>query len=248
MSGQTLVGTSGYNYRHWGDGLFYPHKMSQKEWLEYYARNFRSVELNVTFYRLPQKKTFESWYKKTDREFVFAIKGSRYITHMKKLNDCKEPLTAFFQNAKGLKEKLGIILWQLPSSYHLNRKRIVDFCRLLREDKEAKKHRYAFEFRHESWFCPEVYDVLREYDISLCIAHSSRWICNETITANYIYLRFHGGGALYGSNYSDDELKEWAFKVKQWLNDGKDIYAYFNNDAQGYAVFNALEFRELLES
>lgn len=247
MSGQILVGTSGYNYRHWGGGLFYPRKIPQREWLEYYARNFRSVELNVTFYRLPHKNIFEGWYNRTDKGFVFAIKGSRYITHIKKLNDCKEPLAVFFQNARGLKEKLSIILWQLPPNYHLNTERIENFCRLLREVEVAKKCRHTFEFRHESWFCPEVYNVLKEYDISICIAHSSRWPYREIITANYIYLRFHGGETLYGSKYTDEELKQWASKAKQWADDNRDVYAYFNNDAQGYAVFNALKFRELLE-
>ncbi len=247
MSSQVSIGTSGYSYKHWGNGVFYPPKVPQRKWLEHYAKNFNSVELNVSFYRLPKRQTFESWYDRTPEEFVVAVKGNRFITHVKKLHDCQDPLDIFFKNASGLKEKLGIVLWQLPPNLHLNGERLEEFCKLLARDKTARKSRHAFEFRHQSWLCSEVYELLKEFNFSLCIAHSTRWPYEELIVADYVYLRFHGGETLYGSNYSDGELQGWASKARVWLDDKKDIYAYFNNDAYGYAVFNALKLRKLLE-
>ncbi len=246
MKGKVFVGTSGYNYPHWGGGVFYPTNLPQKNWLEYYAKYFDTVELNVTFYRLPKKETFEGWYRRTPPHFIFAVKGSRFITHVKRLSDCEEPLKLFFNRANGLKEKLGVVLWQLPPGLHLNLMRLENFCRLLREKKYSKNVRHAFEFRHQSWFCSTVYQLLEKEGFSLCIAHSNRWPSEEALTANFVYLRFHGGLVLYGSNYSYQELQEWADKAKSWLIGKRDIFAYFNNDAYGYALKNAIEFRQLL--
>lgn len=247
MLSKIFVGTSGYNYKHWGNDVFYPRELSQTRWLGHYATTFRSVELNVSFYRLPKKQAFEDWFIKTPKDFVFAAKGNRFITHMKKLKECEEPLNSFFENASGLREKLGVVLWQLPPNLHLNKERLQSFCALLVENKIARKSRHAFEFRHESWFCEEVYVLLKKFNFSLCIAHSMRWPHQDIVTADYVYLRFHGGEILYGSNYSDGELEGWASKTRAWSSGGKDIYAYFNNDAYGYAISNALKFRELLE-
>lgn len=248
-SSRTLVGTSGYSYKHWAGDIFYPSGLPQTKWLEYYARSFDSVEINVSFYHLPKKQTFESWYAKTPKDFMFAVKGSRYITHMKKLENCEESVEFFFQNTCGLKEKLGVVLWQLPPSFHLNPQRLEGFCNLLRGNTVARKSRQAFEFRHQSWFCREVYALLRDFNYSLCIAHSIRWPSQATVTAaDYAYLRFHGGETFDDSNYSDEELQVWASKARAWRSEGRDIYSYFNNDAYGYAITNALRFRELLES
>jgi uncharacterized protein YecE (DUF72 family) len=155
-------------------------------------------------------------------------------------------LKLFFENASALEKKLGIVLWQLPPNLHVNREKLEGFCELLAQNKIAKNTRHAFEFRHKTWFCKEIYEILRKYKFSLCVAHSNRWPYEEVGTADYVYLRFHGGEILYGSNYSDEELEGWAEKAKDWLSEGRDIYAYFNNDAYGYAVYNALKFRELL--
>ncbi len=248
MAGRVIVGTSGYNYRHWSDGVFYPAGVPQRRWLEYYAQFFKTVELNVTFYRLPQKTTFEGWYKRTSSDFTFAVKGSRFITHVKKLKDCEEPLKIFFDNASKLKEKMGVVLWQLPPNLKANVQKLNNFSSLLVKSAFSKRTRHVFEFRHKTWFCEEVYDLLRRHNFSLCIAHSDRWPCVQEVTTDFIYLRFHGGQILYGSDYSDEELSEWTSKGKSWLSQGKDIYAYFNNDAYGFAVKNALTFRDLLLS
>ncbi len=244
---KVFIGTSGYNYKHWGGGVFYPENLPSTQWLNHYTAHFKTVELNVTFYRLPGRKTFAGWHRQTPAGFSFAIKGNRFITHLKKLKDSKDSLRIFFRNASALKEKLSVVLWQLPANFHLNLERLDEFSTLLTKNPLGKKVRQAFEFRHLSWFCPEVYSILRKHNFSLCLAHSSRWPMVEIAAADFVYLRFHGGAVLYGSNYSEKELKEWAVKAKGFLEEGKDIYAYFNNDTSGYAVKNAKRFRELLE-
>lgn len=246
MAGRVLIGTSGYSYLHWWNGVFYPLDVPQRRWLEFYAQSFDTVELNVSFYRLPKREAFESWHDRTPENFVFAIKGSRFITHVKKLKNCQEPLALFFDHADGLKEKLKVVLWQLPARLHVDTERLKDFCNMLKESETPPNTRHAFEFRHESWFDDSVYDILKKYNFSLCVAHSNRWPCEEVTTTDLVYLRFHGGEILYGSNYAEEELQEWAGKARKWLEEGRDIYAYFNNDAYGYAVFNAGRFRELI--
>jgi len=245
MAAQCYIGTSGYAYLHWGDGVFYPQELPQKQWLEYYARHLPSVELNVTFYRLPDRSVFRSWRERTPLSFTFAIKGSRYITHIKRLKDCREPLARFMRHASALKEKLHVVLWQLHPRMAADKDRLAAFCDLLGASAAAKRVRHAFEFRHESWFCEEVYKLLRAHDHALCIAHSPHWPRREIATADFVYLRFHGGERLYSSNYSEGELKEWASKARAWLRQGNDVYAYFNNDAQGFALENALRLCEL---
>jgi len=240
---KTYIGTSGYNYLHWSDGVFYPEGLSQNKWLEYYCQFFNSVELNVSFYRLPSEKTFENWYKRTPKDFYFVIKGSRFITHVKKLSDCKEPLKLFLENSSNLKEKLFCILWQLPPRLKKDLVKLENFLKLL--EGSAKTTRQAFEFRNMSWFDKETYEVLKKYRICLCIAHSHHWPCVKEITSDFLYLRFHGGEVLYGSNYSEEELGEWVDFTKSTKI--KEIFAFFNNDAYGFAVKNALRFRELLE-
>jgi len=234
-----FIGTSGWNYPHWRD-VFYPKELSQSSWLQHYTKFFNCVELNVTFYRLVQMKTFQNWYERTPEHFYFVVKGSRFITHIKKIKGIGESLKLFIDNAIELKGKLAAILWQFPPSFKKDLDRLESFLKLLKKT----KLRQAFEFRNENWFDKEVYALLKEYNACLCVAHSSRFPCVKEVTADFLYLRFHGGGSLYSSNYSDKELKEWAAFAKKFPN--KDIFAFFNNDAYGYAVKNALRFRELL--
>lgn len=236
---QLFIGTSGWNYPHW-QGVFYPKELRQSEWLKYYTGFFNCVELNVTFYRLVEKKTFQNWYKNTPKDFYFVAKGSRFITHIKKIGNVGESVKLFINNAKGLKEKLAAILWQLPPSLKKDLKRLESFLKLLKET----KFRQVLEFRNDTWFDKEVYRLLKEYNACLCIAHSGRFPCAKEVTSDFIYLRFHGGGQLYGSNYSDKELKEWAVFTRNFPQ--SDIFAFFNNDAYGYALKNALRFKELL--
>lgn len=242
------IGTSGYSYPHWR-GIFYPQDLSESKWLEYYSKFFSTVELNVTFYRLPQESAFLSWYKRTHEDFLFAVKGSRFITHVKKLKDVKESLKLFFSRAKILKEKLGVVLWQFPESFQYqvsSVKKLEDFLKTLSHVTKSMSLRHAFEFRHESWFYEEIYDLLRKYNSALVIADSNRWPQTEEITADFIYIRFHGGKSLYSSEYSKKELESWAKKIKKWVLK-RNVFIYFNNDAYGFAVKNAEQLKRILE-
>ncbi|MFC1767844.1 DUF72 domain-containing protein [Candidatus Margulisiibacteriota bacterium] len=240
------IGTSGYNYDHWKEN-FYPKGLPQNKWLEYYQTLFSTVELNVTFYRLPQKKVFESWKKRTKKGFAFSLKGSRYITHIKRLKDPKRSLRIFFEQSKPLKSKTKVVLWQLPPNYKKDIKRLGTF---LKELKKYKGYRNAFEFRNETWFYDEVYNLLKKHKATLCFADWPKLDYPDPTIFDYIYVRRHGPhvGALYTANYSNKDLKEDAKNIKKWLKAGKDIYFYFNNDAVGYAVKNALVLKKLTGS
>jgi len=241
-----LIGTSGYNYPHWWNGVFYPSDLPQRKWLEFYAGHFDTVELNVSFYRLPKKEVFEGWYKRTPKKFYFAVKGSRYITHIKRLKDCREPLTLLSENASPLKEKFGVVLWQLPPRFKFQKDRLEAFCVLLSTLPRAKRIRHTFEFRDESWLCEEAFRILEEFSFAFCIAHGSGLPFVDRVTSDFVYLRLHGGEVLYGSNYSDKELKRWAEKIEGWTEKGKDVFVYFNNDAYGFAIKNALTLKKIL--
>jgi len=245
-----FIGTSGYNYSHWKEGVFYPPGLKEKDFFKFYQKVFNSVELNVTFYRLPSKKVFESWFKNSDEDFCFVIKGPRLITHLKRLKNCSDSLQIFLDNCSALKYKLKCVLWQFPASFKENASLLKEFIKDLLKHRFFKKIDHSFEFRHPSWFKEDVYKILRDNNLNLCIAHSKQWPCKEVITSHFLYLRFHGGQILYGSNYSIKELKEWAKKTLYWIDKHKIkyVYAFFNNDAYGFAPKNALKFKELLEN
>jgi len=237
-----FIGTSGYSYPHWRK-VFYPDGLPQSGWLEYYAEHFTTVELNNTFYHLPGKQNFESWRKRAPKDFTFAVKASRFITHVKKLKDPKPPLRLFMSRAKGLKTKLGPILYQLPPKFKCNLPRLRKFAEAL-----PKGYVHVFEFRDPSWLNEDVYDVLRKNKLGFCIYSMPGSKCPDVVTSNVVYIRMHGGSVLYGSNYSGSELKALAKKVRGFLKKGLKAYVYFNNDARGYAVNNALSLKRLLKS
>lgn len=228
------IGTSGWSYSHWGKGIFYPEDLPKRQQLEYYSQMFNSVELNASFYHLPLTQTFKNWYQRTPKDFLFAVKASRYITHIKKLEG--SGWSRFIIRAKYLQEKLGVILFQLPPSWKSDSQRLEKFI-----SKLSAQYKYVFEFRHNSWFCEEIYHILEKHNIGLCIADSPHFPFREKITSGFVYLRFHGARSLYSSRYSKAELQKWAKKIKIWASQGLDIYAYFNNDAQGFAIENARE-------
>lgn len=247
------IGTSGYLYNHWY-GVFYPEGLTKNEWLEYYTRFFDTVELNVTFYRLPQETAFKNWHKRTPKDFLFTIKGWRFITHIKKLGDIKEALGLFFARAKILKEKLATVLWQFPPNFKADPQKLENFCKLI------KKYnvRQSFEFRDESWFCEDIYQILEKHNYALVICDypfelvtnkikkTKRRLIKVPETADFIYLRRHGATALYSSNYSNNQLKEDADQIKKWLKEKRDVYVYFNNDAHGFAVKNAQTLKKMV--
>lgn len=233
-----FVGTSGFSYSHWEKDVFYPRDLPKANQLEYFAEHFDSVELNNPFYRLPQAKTFLNWQKRVPQGFVFAVKVSRYITHVKKLKQCGDSWRMFLKRALNLGPKLGPFLFQFPPNWKENLDRFNDFVKII--EKGNPKLKFAFEFRHPSWFSPKIYQFFRKHrNLSFCLIDSPDWPTIEEITGDFVYIRMHGRKILYGSNYSKKELEQLAKKIKKYLNQDLDVYCYFNNDASGFAVKNA---------
>jgi uncharacterized protein YecE (DUF72 family) len=222
------IGTSGFSYPHWR-GNFYPQDLPQSEWFLYYTKYFDTVEINTTFYRQIKKETFINWRKIAGDNFVFALKGNRFITHIKKLKNCQKDVGRFFEAVEG-----DVILWQLPPGMRCDLKRLEEFLKIL-----PQSFRQAFEFRNQTWLNLGVYKLLRKYKVAVVFQDYPDWPMTEKVTASFIYLRFHGRTGLYSSCYTKKELLVWAQKIKDWLKQGRDVYAYFNNDALGYAIENA---------
>lgn len=236
--GEIHVGTSGFSYRHW-QGVLYPDTLSSRRWLEYYAGAFATVELNVTFYRMPGERAVLGWGERVPAGFIFAVKLSRYITHVKRLHDADESLALFLSRVRLLGNHLGPILIQLPPQHHQDNDLLDAF--LTRCDPAC---RWAVEFRHESWLQETTYQVLARHGVALCI-HDILPDHPRKITAPFSYLRFHGVDERYSGNYPDDCLRDWAAQIHAW-QPYIDIYAYFNNDAHGYAVANARTLRQYI--
>jgi len=246
MAGIAFVGTSGWNYKHWSGGVFYPKGMKPSNWLTHYSQSFDSVEINNTFYHLPARKIFEEWHKTTPNKFIFAVKASRFITHMKKLTSPEEHVTLFLENVRGLGEKLGVVLFQLPPYWKFNRERLEGLFDFLSRQKIIPRLRSALEVRHESWHGEACFEILRKYNISLALADWPGYITHGPLTADFVFIRRHGLESLYSSSYPDSYLRHLAHQLQAWLKSGKDVYIYFNNDAYGYAVKNALRLKEFL--
>jgi uncharacterized protein YecE (DUF72 family) len=238
--GTIHIGTSGWNYRHWF-GRFYPEHLPQSELLSFYAKYFDTVEINNSFYHLPKIKTFNSWRETVPRNFVFALKASRFITHMKKLKAPKTSSKKLFNRMKRLEETLGPILFQLPPGWTRNDKRLAKFLASL-----PATHQYVFEFRDPSWLTEEIYDLLKQHNTAFCIHDFRGERTPREITADFTYVRMHGPRkAAYSGSYPPRVLKEWAKQIHEWQSKLRDIYVYFNNDAEGNAIKNALKLREL---
>src|SRR5262245_58351945 len=205
--------------------MFYPPDLPASEHLPFYAEHFPSVEINYSYYQLPPRSTFTSWRQRTPRDFVFAVKGSRYLTHMKKLKDPEEPLERLLHNAGGLGEKLGPVLFQFPRQWKLNVDRLDAFLEALTT---YKRQRFTFEFRHLSWLVEDVYTRLRAHNAALCLPIGWGIPLDVQVTADWTYLRFHGGER--GIAFSDGELRPWAKRIRDWLDQGIASYSYFNND------------------
>ena len=236
------IGTSGWHYKHW-KGTFYPKELKQNQHFPYYLQNFKTVEINNSFYRLPTPETFINWKNLVPDDFIFAVKASRYITHMKKLNDPVESTESFFTNVNHLGEKLGPILFQLPPFWPLNYNRLEEFLKHL-----PGTYRYTFEFRNTTWYNDRVYEVLNKYNIAFCIYEIDKHLSPINVTADFVYVRLHGPEGKYAGSYSDQTLTEWAKRCDQWAQDGKEVFVYFDNDQLGYAAFNAKRLSELVQN
>jgi len=230
------IGCSGWNYEHWRKGVFYPPRLPPRRWLEFYAQHFDTVEVNSTFYRLPRENAVPNWARESPPGFLFAVKMSRYVTHIKRLRDLPPSLELFYSRIRPLvgSPKLGPMLWQLPGTFQRDDERLADALGLL------PPGRHCFEFRHASWFADEVYELLRSHGVALVIGDTpQRPFQTHELTADWTFIRFHHGTRGRGSNYSERELDEWAQRIEAWAA-CVDVYAYFNNDWNGYAVRNGL--------
>ena len=242
-----LIGTSGWTYPSWR-GPFYPEDLPSRRYLEYYAREFPTAEVNYSFYHLPRPQTYANWAKQVPDSFVFALKASRLITHTKRLLEIEEAWHTFVERALALGPHLGPILLQFPASFQRERSRLKRFLEMAQDvTADAPSLRLVFEFRHDSWFVEEIYRLLKCYGAALCIADSPDYPRRDVLTTDFAYYRFHGRTQLFASRYTKAELTQEVRRMKQYLRDGIDVYVYFNNDARGHAVKNARTLRTLLE-
>ena len=235
------VGCSGWTYAHWR-GVVYPNGLPQRRWLEHYATLFDTVEVNATFYRLPSRDTVAAWVETVPERFVFVVKASRYLTHVRRLRDPGRGVERFYASIEPLvsSPKLGPVLWQLPETFHR------DDERLARALDRLPPGRHAFEFRHPSWFEPEVYSLLRERRAALVIGdHPERPFQAHELTADWTYVRFHHGSRGRRGNYSERELEGWARRIRAWRRRA-EVFAYFNNDWEGFAVANARKLSQMV--
>lgn len=250
--GRLFIGTSGWAYP-WEN--FYPADLASRDYLKYYSRHFPTTEVNYSFYRLPKPTTYDQWAVATPENFILALKLSRFITHIKRLKGIRQPLTKFLENARPLGRKLGPILVQLPPSFRVNPPLLETFLRVSRavEKKLRLALRWAFEFRHRTWFAPsaeraKALAALKRHQAAFVFGHSSRYPYpeDEPVTADFVYLRFHGPDSLFSSKYGPRRIKPWVSKIRRWLKGGHDVYAYFNNDFSGLAVDDARTLQRLV--
>jgi uncharacterized protein YecE (DUF72 family) len=230
------IGCSGWNYAHWRDGVFYPPRLPPRRWLEFYAQRFDTVEVNATFYRLPRPAAVATWVATSPPDFLFAVKMSRYVTHVQRLRELGPSMELFYERLDPLARspKLGPVLWQLPGTFRRDDDRLGEALALL------PPGRHCFEFRHASWFAADVLDLLRSHGVALVIGDTpERPFQTHDLTADWTFVRFHRGSRGRGGNYSGRELEEWARRIEAW-RPAAEVFAYFNNDWQGFAPRNAL--------
>ncbi len=233
------IGTSGWHYAHW-IGVFYPPGIRKSGWLRHYAAHLNTVELNNSFYRLPARETFASWREQTPDGFVFAVKASRFITHVKKLRGSPQTVPRFLERASALEEKLGIVLYQLPPGWKFDAGRLEEFLRAL-----PAGHRSVFEFRNPSWFNDWAYELLKTFGVAFCIHDAEGTATPMIITGDRVYVRLHGATGMYRGSYTEEQLQAWADRIGDWENRAREVFFYFNNDWEGFAIRNAIRLREI---
>lgn len=239
--GEVRIGTSGWAYKDW-NGPFYPDEVKAKDRLSYISRRFPTLEINASFYRMPTDKAVAGWREQTPDDFLFAWKASRYITHNKKLNDPADSLAYMFERIEGLGDKIGPVLFQLPPNLHRNDERLATFLKAL-----PKKGRFAFEFRHPSWYDPAILDLLRDHGAAFCISDHHDAPAPFEVTADFVYLRGHGPGGRYRGRYGEAALRDWAAHVRRWRKD-HDVFVYFDNDIKSAAPADAQQLIDILGS
>ncbi|MDY7001523.1 MAG: DUF72 domain-containing protein, partial [Thermodesulfobacteriota bacterium] len=234
---------SGWSYAVWKKNFY--KGVAPRDWLGFYAKHFGAVEINSSFYREQTPETFRKWNKKTPEDFAFAVKGHRFITHVKRLKDPAEPVKRQRQSVLELGEKLSAVLWQLPKNFVKNQDRLLAFAKAL--NTHFKDAPQVMEFRHTSWFDQETEDLLRKFSLANCISNAADWPCWDAVTSNTAYVRLHGAERTYHSEYGEAGLKEYAERIKAWLAEKRTVHVYFDNTGQGAAVRDALRLKEILE-
>lgn len=237
--GKFHVGTSGWHYEGWS-GPFYPEGLPKRAFLSFYAKHFHTVEINNSFYRIPGEDTLKTWAETVPDGFVFAVKASRYITHMKKLKDAKESVSFLLKHIEVLDGKLGPVLFQLPPRWRFDAGRFRHFLEVL-----PAGHRYAVELRDRSWQNPAACELMKKHGVAFCIYDLAGYQSPREITADFVYIRLHGPGGAYRGEYGPSALSRWADDIFVWAGQGRDVYCYFDNDEAGYAVQNALSLRAM---
>jgi len=238
---QLRVGCSGWQYKHWR-GDFYPSDLPPSRWFGHYTLSFDTVEINNSFYRLPEASTFAKWREQAPPRFLYAVKASRFLTHMKKLKDPEDPLCRFFENVRVLGPKLGPVLYQLPPHWPLNLERFEHFLSVL-----PPGYRHTVEFREPSWYDDRIYALMRRYKVALCLHDMQGSATDKTIVGPFIYVRFHGW-TKYAGRYEDERLDEWADWLAARIVDELDVFAYFNNDVGGHAPRDAVRLRDRIHA
>ena len=233
---EVRIGCSGWQYKHWR-GNFYPADLPQRAWFDRYASEFDTVEINNTFYRLPERATFASWARQAPPGFVYAVKASRFLTHMKKLKDPEEPLDRFFSRASALGLALGPVLYQLPPRWGVDVERLAAFL-----DRLPPRRKHAIEFRDPSWYRDDVFGLLERHRVSLCLHDMAGSTTGKLVVGPFVYIRFHGPQK-YGGRYRDEVLDAWAAWLRSRAREGLSVYAYFNNDTGGHAPRDAARLR-----
>lgn len=236
------MGCSGWNYKSWR-GRFYPADLPASRWLEFYATCFDTVEINNSFYRLPDRSTFATWRTQVPPAFVFAVKGSRFLTHMKRLLDPKEPVARLSASVSGLGRRLGPVLFQLPPSLEIDLPRLDRFLRALPR-RSSSSRLPVVEFRHPSWYTTETFELLTRRQVALCLHDKLGSSISEPFVGPFIYVRFHGTSGRYHGSYGHRELDRWAHRLAEQARCGRRVFAYFNNDPEAVAAANALTLRE----
>jgi uncharacterized protein YecE (DUF72 family) len=240
-TGKAYIGTSGWNYKTWRERFY--GNTPQKQWLRFCAERFTAIEVNGTFYRLQPQSAFAKWRDETPDGFSFAIKGHRYVTHNKKLLNAEEPVTRCRDAAAPLGQRLAAVLWQLPAAFKKNIERLEEFLQVLQHWRST---RHAIEFRHKTWFDDEVAECLTKHAVAVCMSDAPDWPMWDRVTTDVVYIRLHGHTRKYASSYSKRSLENWASRIHTWLNEKRDVHAYFDNDAEGAAPKNALTLLEIL--
>jgi uncharacterized protein YecE (DUF72 family) len=239
---RVCIGTSGWSYDHWQE-VFYPEAVAASQRLAYYQQYFRSVEINSSFYSLPSPASLRHWYESVAGDFVFAVKASRYITHMKKLRDPQRTIKTFMNRVEILQDKLGPILFQLPPRWHVNAERLAALFKILPRD-----YLYAVEFRDPSWHSERIYELLAKRAVAFCIYDLDGKLSPLQVTADFIYIRLHGPKGPYQGQYSGYALRRWAETIERWRKEKREVYCYFDNDEAAYAVKDAIRLWEMLKN